>query len=80
MSFVLDFVDRYAEGADRMEKTIVTMEIVQWIQVRGGRFIERIETGWRTVSDQIARDKIGQVLRAEIRKRAGRTSIPSTPY
>jgi hypothetical protein len=61
--------DRYMDRVDRVDKTMIPLEIVQRIQINGGRFIRRTDEGWETVEDQVAREKVSQALRAEVRQR-----------
>jgi hypothetical protein len=62
--------DRYmGNHVDRVDKTMIAMEIVQRIQIEGGRFIRRTDEGWETVEDHVAKEKVSQALRAEARLR-----------
>ena len=61
LNLVKEFVDPYMEASQgRIEKTMIAIEIVQRVQLDGGRFIERTSNGWKTVSDHVAKDKISQ--------------------
>jgi hypothetical protein len=66
--------DRYMDRVDRVDKTMIALEIVQRIQIGGGRFIRRTDEGWETVEDQVAKEKVSQALRAEVRERNSSTS------
>ena len=66
--------DRYMnDDVYRLDKTMIALEIVQRIQIDGGRFVRRADRGWETVEDQVAKEKVSQALRAEVRERNSST-------
>lgn len=77
---IRDNTDRYMENKiNRVDKTMIAMKIVQIIQISGGRFIQRTECGWKTIDDKVAKAKVSQGLRAEVRWRiSGIGDAPSS--
>jgi hypothetical protein len=60
--------DRYKQTTERLEKTVISMEVVQRIQASGGRFLQRKAGGWEIADDIVPREKISQVLRLKARQ------------
>jgi hypothetical protein len=60
--------DRYKQTTERLEKTVISMEVVQRIQASGGRFLQRKADGWEVADDIVPREKISQVLRLKARQ------------
>lgn len=70
LALIHDYVDRYKEsGQERLEKTMMTIDIVHRVQLNGGRFIERKISGWMMITDQMAAEKVSQFLRVEVKRR-----------
>ena len=66
-------IDQYLErhnAAQKFEKTIISMSIVQTIKNRKGRFLKKNkDTGlWDVVSDDVARDKVAHAFRTKTQK------------
>jgi hypothetical protein len=61
--------DRYKQMTERLEKTIISMEVVQRIQDSGGRFLQRKVDGWEVADNLVAREKISQAMRLKSRQR-----------
>jgi hypothetical protein len=70
---------RYDNASSRQQKTVITNEIVQIMQMCGaapGRFL-RLDSsagGWYEVSDEVARVKVGTALRYALRSSERRES------
>jgi hypothetical protein len=60
--------DEYRNAKGRLEKTMIAMEIVQSIQLDGGKFVQRCADGWEVVGDQVAKEKVSQALRVALLK------------
>lgn len=73
--------DRYmGKHSDYLDKGMVAMEIVQRIQIDGGRFAQRTDEGWETVDDQVAKEKVSQALRTEVRQRNNGTGTLESDF
>lgn len=68
-SYVQSYSGRYTDDQSRIDKTMMQIKIVQHVQVEDGRFIEPTVNGWAVVPDQVAKQKVGQMLRSKRRKR-----------
>lgn len=72
---LLSIVEMYAErymktNEGKGGKSEIAMEIVEIIRSDGGNFLQRGTTGfWEIVSQEVAKEKVSQIMRAEIRKR-----------
>ena len=71
--FFGQLIDQYLErhnAAQKFEKTIISMSIVQTIRNRNGRFLKKNkDTGlWDVVSDDVARDKVAHAFRTKTQK------------
>jgi hypothetical protein len=52
------------QAAAKKQKTLISREVMQIIQQRGGRFLQKNKAGfWEPVKDAIAREKTSQALR-----------------
>lgn len=65
---ISSYSTRYAETTERLDKTKVAMDLLNSIKADGGRFLQRVPTGWELVPDKVAREKISQALRLEVAK------------
>ena len=68
-ALVAEYTNRYRALEEKLEKTIITMEIVQRIKDEGGRFLQRCPTGWKVADDQAVRDKVISAMRVSVRQR-----------
>lgn len=65
---ILDsYTDRYSEGSERLDKTIIAMEVAAKTRDLGGRFLRKIEIGWKLAENAAVREKISQALRTKLR-------------
>lgn len=67
-SIATNYIDEYRLLDDKMDKTLLSMKIVQDLQGEGCRFLKRTEQGWVKVDDQQARGKVVAILRMGARK------------
>ena len=67
-SLVNSYTEKYNKGSERLDKTVVAMEVLHTIHSEGGRFIDRTKQGWKVVDDSVAREKISQALRMAVLK------------
>jgi hypothetical protein len=66
-SVIAEHSQKY-QAATKQRKTLIAREVVQIIQQRGGRFLQKKESGdWEPVKDAIAREKASQALRDSCR-------------
>lgn len=71
---VAQHAPRYLQAKRRIEKTTTTEYILEHFQnVLGGRFLQRTDSGsgWEVGDDAVAKEKIAQLLRAEVRAAKG---------
>lgn len=72
--------DKYQTATERLDKTMIAMEVLQRIQINGGRFLERTDRGWKAIPDSVAKDKISQALRiACLKQKDTRTAGSASP-
>eukprot|EP00934_Nitzschia_sp_Nitz4_P001460 Nitzschia sp. Nitz4//scaffold38_size140716//56163//59474//NITZ4_003140-RA/size140716-processed-gene-0.31-mRNA-1//1//CDS//3329550057//1460//frame0 len=58
----------YGKSTEKLEKTVISLQIVQKMKESGTRFLRRTSVGWEVVDDVIAREKVVQALRIRVRK------------
>jgi hypothetical protein len=64
------FAPRYvdADGKDRIEKTVIALDIIHRLEIEGVRFLQRTEHGWDAVDDSIIKDKVSHSLRTQVKQ------------
>lgn len=72
-------VEEYRSTERRAEKTQISMDLVERIKAKQGRFLQRTPSGWEVVDDWVAREKVSQVLRMEVRLRTEREDSAGSP-
>lgn len=73
-----DYKGRYAEGDERLDKTIIALEAASRIHDKGGRFLQRTDGGWKLADLVIVREKICQALRIRLRQGDAADISPNT--
>jgi hypothetical protein len=65
------YADRYMHTSEgKGGKAEIAMEIIEKIRAEGGTFLRRrADNFWETVSDDVAKQKVSQNMRAEVRNR-----------
>lgn len=74
------YASAYLQATSRPNKTLVLMTIVNEIKGLGGNFLNRVEgEGWKVVSDDVAREKVGQSMRFRLKNETdgGQNNPPS---
>jgi hypothetical protein len=75
---VAQHVPRYLQATRRIEKTSTIESIYEYVQNElGGRFLQRTDTGWEIGDESVAREKIAQLLRQEVRAAKEAVSLSS---
>ena len=55
---------RFHHVEERLEKTVMAIDIVQTIQKAfGGRFLVRLNDGWKVLDDEAAKERVYRALR-----------------
>ena len=64
------FAPRYidADGKDRIEKTVIALDIIHRLELEGVRFLQRTEHGWAVVDDATIKDKVSHSLRTQVKQ------------
>eukprot|EP00934_Nitzschia_sp_Nitz4_P007412 Nitzschia sp. Nitz4//scaffold64_size103689//1117//2497//NITZ4_004419-RA/size103689-exonerate_est2genome-gene-0.89-mRNA-1//-1//CDS//3329556079//7402//frame0 len=65
---VAAFSMSYSRSVDRMEKTVMSLHVVQNMKDSGSRFLRRKGDCWEAVEDSVAREKVVHALRILARK------------
>ena len=67
---VLEAVDDYMRAGTRYQKSFFVLEVVDKVRNSGGRFLKREDEDghWIELSDQSAKEKVGQSIRAAINR------------
>ena len=78
--FVQENISDYRAARSKMDKTIVVASIVDTIQEArpNGGFIKKEGKSWVRVSDKVAREKVGHMIRAAVKKGSS-TTAPIVP-
>jgi hypothetical protein len=58
------------EGETKLEKTMITRQIVQEVKAAGDRFLKSDEAGYVVVDDSVAREKVSSSFRDRRKKAA----------
>ena len=67
---VSPYLDQYVDMKDIFSgKAAIVLEVLDEIQLEGGRFLKRNSGYWEIADDQKAKEKVSQIFRAEIRNR-----------
>lgn len=69
---------KYLSATNRFEKTCIFMDVVKLIQDTGGRFLQRTGTGWVTVNDSVAREKVSHIFRTKTSRLSSAVASSST--
>jgi hypothetical protein len=77
-------IEKYSSVKSKLEKSMIVSAIVDSIKEKAGKdggFVRQDKTTkqWCEVSDKLAREKVGQAFRAEMRKKS-KTDSPSTAF
>lgn len=65
-------IEKYQEASSKLEKTLAVSSVIDSIREKGGAFVRQNppDSGkWVEVEDKLAREKVGQAIRAGLRKR-----------
>ena len=73
------YTERFKALTDRLEKTLLSLEIVKDVQMQGTRFLKRTEAGWEVVDDTVAREKVVQALRVRAKKQRDEENMGEAP-
>jgi len=63
------YAPRYveADSKDRIDKTVIALEVIHHVETEGIRFLERTDEGWNVTDDGAIKDKVSHSLRAQVK-------------